>query len=113
MQTPPRLPMDSLAGGASQNITPDLFGSSVHHLDQQISPHPPAVHRPRAFPFPGVPPSNVMDLDRIECGSDPRTTCMIKVSAKLILIFCPGADGAISAEHSKQNHGRDAFQLHQ
>jgi len=78
MQTPPRLPMDSLAGGASQNITPDLFGSSVHHLDQQISPHPPAVHRPRAFPFPGVPPSNVMDLDRIECGSDPRTTCMIK-----------------------------------
>lgn len=78
MQTPPRLPMDSLAGGASQNISPDLFGSPVHHLDQQISPHPPAVHRPRAFPFPGVPPSNVMDLDRIECGSDPRTTCMIK-----------------------------------
>ncbi|PLW32472.1 hypothetical protein PCANC_18660 [Puccinia coronata f. sp. avenae] len=38
----------------------------------------PGCHRPRAFPFPGVPPSNVMDLDRIECGSDPRTTCMIK-----------------------------------
>ncbi|KAI8460904.1 hypothetical protein BY996DRAFT_6429540 [Phakopsora pachyrhizi] len=45
------------------------------HQNQQVLS---MVNRPRAFPFPGVPPSNVIDLDRIECGSDPRTTCMIK-----------------------------------
>jgi hypothetical protein len=79
VHAPTSLPVDGLGGVASHNLTPDLFGSPAHRLDQQVSPHSPAAHRPRAFPFPGVPPSNVMDLDRIECGSDPRTTCMIKV----------------------------------
>ncbi|KAA1078154.1 hypothetical protein PGT21_029502 [Puccinia graminis f. sp. tritici] len=78
LHTPAPLPADGMACGPSQTITPEIFGSSIHHIDQQMSPHPPAANRPRAFPFPGVPPSNVMDLDRIECGSDPRTTCMIK-----------------------------------
>ncbi|PLW15597.1 hypothetical protein PCANC_03913 [Puccinia coronata f. sp. avenae] len=78
VHAPTSLPVDGLGGVASHNLTPDLFGSPAHRLDQQVSPHSPAAHRPRAFPFPGVPPSNVMDLDRIECGSDPRTTCMIK-----------------------------------
>ncbi|OAV95618.1 hypothetical protein PTTG_06266 [Puccinia triticina 1-1 BBBD Race 1] len=75
---PAPLSADSMACGTPQTITPDLYGSPLRHIDPQMSPHPPAVSRPRAFPFPGVPPSNVMDLDRIECGSDPRTTCMIK-----------------------------------
>ncbi|KAH9465924.1 hypothetical protein Pst134EA_013780 [Puccinia striiformis f. sp. tritici] len=78
IHTPTPLPGDSMGCGASQIVPPDLFGSPLRNLDHQMSPHPPTANRPRAFPFPGVPPSNVMDLDRIECGSDPRTTCMIK-----------------------------------
>lgn len=74
---PASLPVDSLGCVTSATISPDMFGSSAK-FDHQSSPQSPMSNRPRAFPFPGVPPSNVMDLDRIECGSDPRTTCMIK-----------------------------------
>lgn len=56
-----------------------------------LPPPPPAVPRqlggvrvsngaygPRAFPFPGVPASCVIDLDRIENGLDARTSVCIK-----------------------------------
>ncbi|KAH9819282.1 hypothetical protein DFH28DRAFT_887390 [Melampsora americana] len=57
----------------------DRLPPSIQQVDLQKHQNMVAsTHRPRAFPFPGVPPSNVIDLDRIECGSDPRTTCMIK-----------------------------------
>lgn len=57
----------------------DRLPPGLQQVDLQKHQHMvAATHRPRAFPFPGVPPSNVIDLDRIECGSDPRTTCMIK-----------------------------------
>lgn len=59
----------------------DRYQQSIQQMElQKHQQMMTTSHRPRAFPFPGVPPSNVIDLDRIECGSDPRTTCMIKVS---------------------------------
>ncbi|KAG0151475.1 hypothetical protein CROQUDRAFT_86897 [Cronartium quercuum f. sp. fusiforme G11] len=66
---------DSLPYSAPLSNPTDRFPPALQQHQHIVAA---ASHRPRAFPFPGVPPSNVIDLDRIECGSDPRTTCMIK-----------------------------------
>ncbi|MBW0493050.1 hypothetical protein O181_032765 [Austropuccinia psidii MF-1] len=69
---------ESLAYRASTSNLNDKFVSPNYSYDLQQASQSSGINRPCAFPFPGVPPSNVIDLDRIECGSEPRTTCMIK-----------------------------------